>query len=285
MPDKSFHGETDVERSQRADGPRPDLVGCAGWSPISGALPFSEMQGSQLERYASVFHAVEINSSFYRPHRRTTYARWAASVPQHFRFSVKLPRAVSHALRLANADALMAQFEDEIGGLEDKLGCILVQLPPSLPLDLNVADIFFKKLRANQAYMIAFEARHASWFGPDASAMLNAHGITRVVADPPQGQCGPHVPTTPAMYIRLHGSPRMYYSSYSDDYLAHLADALSIHRREHTQDWTIFDNTASGAALANALAVLDMLKQRNGGEAECYARAPSPASPMAKWSQ
>lgn len=214
------------------------------------------MEGSQLERYATVFNAVEINSSFYRAHRQTTYSSWAASVPQAFRFSVKLLRTITHASRLTRIDALLAQFRAETAGLGDKLGCVLVQLPPSLTFDLDVADAFFAKARATFPCMLACEARHASWFASDATALLKAHGITRVMADPPKGQDGAHVPTTAASYQRLHGSPRMYYSSYSQDYLAQLAADLAAHAPQ-SPAWVIFDNTASGAALANALTVLE----------------------------
>ncbi len=231
-------------------------VGCAGWSHVSGVAPAQQLDGSQLERYGSVLPAVEINSSFYRAHRKTTYEQWAASVPHAFRFSVKLPRTITHALRLAHADALLAQFKDETAGLGDKLGCVLVQLPPSLQLDLALANSFFEKMRSSFECMLACEARHATWFGDEASTMLKAHAITRVIADPCRGQPGPHEPTTLAMYMRLHGSPRMYYSSYSDAYLAKVIHDLAARAQQREAAWVIFDNSASGAALANALAVL-----------------------------
>jgi uncharacterized protein YecE (DUF72 family) len=242
------------------------LIGCAGWGQVSGSAVFSAMEGSQLERYASVFPAVEINSSFYRAHRHSTYQRWAASVPQAFRFSVKLPRTITHALRLARADGLLAQFKDETDGLGQKLGCVLVQLPPSLQLDVVVAGVFFEKLRESFQCMLACEARHVSWFGADASALLKAHDVTRVLADPPKGQSGEHELTTRAVYIRLHGSPTVYYSSYPDAYLAQVAQDLSLHARQGDCAWLIFDNTASGAALSNALSVLDAVagRQRAG---------------------
>jgi len=215
------------------------------------------MEGSLLERYASVFGAVEINSSFYRAHRCATYERWAASVPDAFRFSVKLPRTMTHGLRLANPDAPLAQFGSEVRGLGDKLGCVLVQLPPSLGLDRAVADRFFAHLRREWGQcMLACEARHADWFSADASAMLKAHSITRVIADPPKGQSTAHEPTTPAIYTRLHGAPHVYYSSYSDADVARLASQLVLNARNDNPFWLIFDNTASGAALTNAMAVL-----------------------------
>jgi hypothetical protein len=88
--------------------------------------------GSQLERYARALNAVEINSSFYRPHQRKTYDRWAESTPEAFRFSVKMPRTITHNDRLANCDAMLDRLIAEVTGLGDKLGVLLVQLPPKL---------------------------------------------------------------------------------------------------------------------------------------------------------
>ena len=101
--------------------------------------------------------------------------------------------------------------------------------------------------------MIACEARHPSWFGDEATALLTANGITRVIADPAKGQPGPHVPTSADIYVRLHGSPRVYYSSYAPDYLAQLARDMAVHVAAGRTVWCIFDNTASGAATQNAL--------------------------------
>jgi len=223
-------------------------IGCAGWSIGRDVAPSFPGDGSHLERYARVLNAVEINSSFYKPHQASTYARWAASVPDNFRFAVKLPRSISHDQRLVEVEALLAAFAGQANTLGDKLGCILVQLPPSLKLDTVVADDFFTRLRQHFACALACEARHGSWFGDDATALLQAHGITRVIADPPAGAPGPFVPTTDMVYARLHGSPRMYYSSYADAYLDQVSAWIT-----GRDAWCIFDNTASGAALPNAL--------------------------------
>ena len=81
-------------------------VGCAGWSLPRVAWPEFPAAGTHLQRYAVHLNAVEINSSFYRPHQPATYARWAASVPESFRFSVKLPKTITHQQRLRDCDAL-----------------------------------------------------------------------------------------------------------------------------------------------------------------------------------
>ena len=226
-------------------------IGCAGWSIDRESAPRFPVGASHLERYAQVLNAVEINSSFYRPHQPATYQRWADSVADDFRFSVKLPRSITHDNRLAGVDELLARFADEAGALGDKLGCVLVQLPPSLTLERAVADAFFSALTRRFDCMIACEARHGSWFGEEATALMHSHEVTRVIADPPAREPGPYVPTSDRVYARLHGSPRMYYSSYDDAYLDSVAAWLT-----GKDAWCIFDNTASGAALPNALELL-----------------------------
>lgn len=226
-------------------------IGCASWSVDRASAAHFASAGSHLQRYARVMNAVEINSSFHRPHQAATYARWTADVPDDFRFSVKLPRSVTHDHRLKDVNELLARFAGEAGALGPKLGCVLVQLPPSLALDTAPADALFSRLALLFGCLVACEARHPSWFSAAGTALLQAHGAARVIADPPAGQPGPHVPTSAAVYARLHGSPRMYYSSYSDEYLDSVAAYLA-----DKDGWVIFDNTAGGAALPNALALM-----------------------------
>jgi uncharacterized protein YecE (DUF72 family) len=233
------------------------LVGCAGWTLPREAAASFPAEGSHLERYAARFHAVEINSSFHRPHQPKTYARWADSVPDGFRFSVKLPRTITHDARLNGVDELLRQFATEAGALGDKLGCVLVQLPPSLKFDEALATGFFALLKESFHCMLACEARHPTWFGEEATQLLVDAGITRVIADPAKGQPGEHVPTTADIYVRLHGSPRVYYSSYDTGYISHLAVDMAVHVAAGRNVWVIFDNTASGAAVPNAVDLVD----------------------------
>lgn len=235
-------------------------VGTAGWNvPRQHAAAFPD-QGSHLERYAAVFRAVEINSSFYRPHRPATYARWASMVPADFRFAVKLPKAITHENRLHNAAPILDRFLNEISALGEKLGPILIQLPPSLKFDGEPAAAFFGKLRDRTAALACCEPRHASWFSDEAEAMLVAHRVARVAADPAPvakaAQCG----GWPGLrYRRLHGSPRMYYSAYDAGVLAAVADDIAADAAAEIESWCIFDNTAAFAAAGDALAVQNRL--------------------------
>jgi uncharacterized protein YecE (DUF72 family) len=234
--------------------PSPIFIGCAGWNlPRASAAAFPSA-GSHLQRYAARFTCVEINSSFYRPHRPATYARWAASVPPAFRFAVKMPREITHERRLYDVAAPMSEFLAQVAGLGEKLGCLLVQLPPSQEFERPVAQKFFKSLREASGIPVACEPRHATWFTPSAKKLLARWSISRVAADPVLAP-GADQPDdwSPLAYYRLHGSPRTYYSAYSTDYLASLARRL---RQERRATWCIFDNTALGAATENGLELM-----------------------------
>lgn len=232
-------------------------IGTAGWALPSDVRDRFAGDGSQLERYARVFSCVEINSSFYRPHRLTTYARWAASVPDGFRFALKLPREITHRRRLVGVDEPLESFLDESAGLGAKRDVLLVQLPPSLAFEGSVAEAFFALLRSSYAGRIACEPRHASWFEPPADQMLRAHDAARVAADPPPVPAAAEPGGAATFtYRRLHGSPDVYWSSYDDAQITAIAAAL---RTATAPAWCIFDNTARGAATPNALATLAAL--------------------------
>lgn len=139
-------------------------------------------QGTHLERYAQVLHATEINSSFYRPHRPATYRKWAASVPEGFSFCVKLPRQISHEKRLRDCTQELERFLGEVSELGAGLGCLLLQLPPSLPYEHTLAEAFFAELRERYGGDLALEPRHASWL--EADAQLRHWRIARAAADP-----------------------------------------------------------------------------------------------------
>jgi uncharacterized protein YecE (DUF72 family) len=239
------------------------FVGCAGWSLRPQVAAEFGNGSSHLARYASRFNAVEINSSFYRPHRRGTYERWAATVPAGFRFSVKVPRQITHERRLVGVDEALDRFISEVSGLGDKLGMLLVQLPPSLLCDWRVACSFFRSIRGRVKVPIACEARHPSWFTSEIDKALADEEIIRVIADPPVAgdTQALRLVTT---YLRLHGSPRMYYSPYSLQQVEEFARRLSVLWEAGVTAWCIFDNTASGAAIENALQTSAILGARLG---------------------
>src|SRR5579864_9359718 len=207
------------------------FVGTAGWAlPRASADAFPD-SGTQLCRYARVFDAVEINSSFRRAHRKATYARWAASVPDSFRFSVKMPKSITHAGRLQHPGAALDTFLSEISELGDRLGCVLAQFPPSLPFVRNDALAFLGALRERYAGDVALEPRHPSWVDEDGVRLLESFQCARVAADPPRFPGGDKPGGWHGFqYWRLHGSRRPYYSSYPPETLAALALRLKAPR-------------------------------------------------------
>jgi uncharacterized protein YecE (DUF72 family) len=243
--------------------PSPLRIGTAGWSIPSRYAAELPPGGSHLERYARRFHAVEINSSFYRPHQRKTYQRWAQSVPPGFRFAVKLPKAMTHEAQLADCGTLLDGFAGEVTGLGGGLGVLLVQLPPKLAFDRPVAERFFDDLRQRLDVPVACEPRHASWFTSDIDAWLAERRIARVAADPaPVPGAGEPGGWNGLAYCRWHGAPRIYYSDYDESALAALAERLDAQRQHGIPTWCILDNTASGAALGNALALTQRAEAR-----------------------
>lgn len=238
-------------------------IGCAGWSLRREHSKWFGAEGTHLVRYATRFNCVEINSSFYRPHRASTYERWASVTPDDFRFSVKLPKEITHKKRLKECSDEVGRFATELGGLRHKLGVVLVQLRPSLIYDAKVAATFFGELTGLLASPIVVEPRHASWFADAATSMLVAGGVGRVVADPAiEHGDRPPVDGDGLAYFRWHGSPRMYYSSYDDAALASLEARVRTSAASHLEVWCVFDNTAEGAATENAVALQSRLGER-----------------------
>lgn len=232
-------------------------IGTAGWAIPRAVAERFPTDGSALQRYAARFTAAEINSTFYRSHRASTYARWVAATPPDFRFAVKLPRTITHEARLAHPTPLLAAFRAEATQLGDKLGPLLVQLPPSLSFDAAVADAFFGELRELWPTAVVCEPRHPSWFEDAADTLLSVFRIARVAADPPRHPRASRPGGWRSVsYWRLHGSPRMYYSSYDDALLCDLAADV---RHAGGETWCVFDNTTSGAATANALSLQAMI--------------------------
>ena len=241
------------------------LIGTAGWSlPLAEQGYFPEGE-THLHRYAQKFLVTEINSTFRRSHRASSYVRWQNSVPPEFRFSVKAPKGITHDRRLRKCKSLFKAFFMDVSGLGNKLGCLLVQLPPSLTFERPVVDEFFGMVRELTNLSVVCEPRNASWFSTEAEKLLQQREISRVAADPAiVPQAGEGGAWKGLLYYRLHGSPRPYYSAYSASYLAALSKRLR-HEAEKVPVWCIFDNTTLGAATSNARELGSLCAQKVRG--------------------
>ncbi len=242
-------------------------IGTAGWSLSSDTAASFPGEGTHLQRYARTLACVEIDSSFHRHHRVETYARWASSTPPDFRFAVKVPRAITHEARLRGARVPLRQFVDEANGLGTRLAVLLVQLPPSCAFEARPVRTFFDLLAGMCAAALVCEPRHASWFTPGADKLLAELRVARAAADPaslpaasrPGGWLGPAGDGAGAvLYHRWHGAPRMYWSRYECPWLHERAQELRRWPADADR-WCIFDNTAGGGAIPNALALQALL--------------------------
>ena len=238
------------------------FIGTAGWNLpriLAKAFPGD---GSHLQRYAQRLNCAEINSSFYRSHSRATYERWARAVPSKFRFAVKVPRAITHDARLRRTRVLLRQFLREIDGLGVHLGPLLLQLPPSFTFDARVTQRFFSLLRDLYRGSVVLEPRHVSWSNTSADRLLERNAISRIAADPALNAqfSRPGGALDTVQYYRLHGSPRMYWSNYS---LVHLRELAISMKGQTAAVYVIFDNTAAGRAIPNALQMQALLARNS----------------------
>lgn len=226
------------------------IIATAGWAiPKTVSARFAQA-GSGLARYAAVFAGVEINSTFHHRHRRSTFARWAASVPASFRFSIKMPKEITHTRAMTDIAEPFAIFLDDISPLGEKRGPLLCQLPPSLKFDADGMETAFRTLRDADRGSIVIEVRHKSWATNEAITLLRKYGIDRVLADPAPVWSAEDF-AEPPRYLRLHGGPRIYYSKYGTEEISAFLRLLV------PESWCVFDNTASGAAAENALTMLE----------------------------
>jgi uncharacterized protein YecE (DUF72 family) len=145
---------------------------------------------------------------------------------------------------------------------------LLVQLPPSFVFDALVVAAFLDAVRMAYEGTIVCEPRHATWFAPPASALLEHYAVSQVAADPPPVPEARNPAGSPRVaYFRLHGSPRAYWSRYDDNFLTVLAATIA-RMSSAEQVWCVFDNTASGAAIENACELRERITIETSGDAE-----------------
>jgi uncharacterized protein YecE (DUF72 family) len=234
-------------------------IGTAGWGVPSAVAPHFPSDGTHLERYAARMNCAEVNSSFYRPHQRKTWEKWALATPAEFRFAVKAPKAITHDARLESCGPALHEFFGQVAGLGSKLGPILFQLPPSYVFDEREVCAFLQTLREMHGGAVAFEPRNATWFSLEVDEILRKFAVSRVAADPAKGSALASKPAgeSSSRYFRLHGSPRIYWSDYDQPQIESLAEQIhsdaSIDSDTPRESWVIFDNTAAGKALKNAI--------------------------------
>lgn len=192
------------------------LTGCSGWSYKSWVGPFYP-KGTKakdfLRLYSTVFDAVEIDSTFYSIPESSVVSNWYSSTGDHFTFTAKLPKTITHERKLINSGTQLSFFLESIGKLKEKLGCILVQMPHSFKYDHGFQNLgkFVKELPGDAKF--AFEFRDPSWFTDDVYSLLSDAGMTLAWSDTPFA-VSPDCITSKTGYLRLVGDRKIEESDF-----------------------------------------------------------------------
>ena len=208
-----------------------------------------------LEFYAKHFRSVELNASFYRLPKPQTFENWRKRTPDNFLWSVKASRYITHIKRIKDVTEPLERFFSSVELLKEKLGPILFQLPPNLTFDETILHHFCQKLKANHLY--ALEVRHPSWaHEKKAIDMLKDNNIALCISDTAGRYPYIEEDTATFIYIRLHGSKKLYSSDYSEEELQTYAGKI----RDWSKDtYLYFDNDYSGYAIKNAKRMKEVL--------------------------
>jgi len=239
------------------------LIGTSGYNYGHWRGPFypEELPARQwLSYYARTFPTVELNVTFYRLPRRSTFAGWYEQTPPDFTFAIKGSRLITHLKRLADVEEDTRRFFAHAGELKEKLGAVLWQFPPSFRLDLSRLESFCTVLESVAgATRHAFEFRHQSWFTPELYEFLRQRNLALCVADAPRWPSCEEV-TADFVYVRFHGSHRLYSSCYSTEELRTWVEKITRWRAGGRDVFAYFNNDAQGFALQNARDLTDLLR-------------------------
>ncbi|MDB5011523.1 MAG: hypothetical protein JWQ06_2312 [Mucilaginibacter sp.] len=235
------------------------FIGCSGfhykhWKSVF--YPEGLPQKKWFEFYCQHFNTLELNVTFYRFPQLSFLQTWYQKSPESFRFSVKAPRAITHYKKFNDVTDLISSFYETINeGLQQKLGPVLFQMPPSFRYDEQRLERMINNL--DTSFNNVLEFRHVSWWREDVYKILADHHIAF---------CGMSHPTlpddiiqnTPVIYYRFHGVPDLYRSPYSTEFLQTVVNTLTIDENVK-QGWFYFNNDIEATAIANAKEMIGMV--------------------------
>jgi uncharacterized protein YecE (DUF72 family) len=231
-------------------------IGTSGWSykHWSGIFYPKEIKPDKyLEYYITRFDCVELNSSFYNLPRETTVTGWMNRTPETFRFCPKLSRFITHQMQLVNIELALRKFFDVFEGMKNRLGPVLIQLPPGLSYEKSLICNFLSLLKEHyNQYRFAVEVRNKSWTNDSFFGLLSQYGISFVIAD--SGNRYPYFEavTTDFVYLRFHGREQLYASVYSENDLKSYAEKITVWLNEGKEVWVFFNNDYYCYAVKNA---------------------------------
>jgi uncharacterized protein YecE (DUF72 family) len=234
------------------------LVGTSGWQYRSwrgGFYPTGLPQRLWLEQYAETFRTVEVNNAFYRLPERSTFEQWRTRTPEGFCVAVKMSRYLTHIKRLRDPEEPVARFQDRATARGDKLGPVLLQLPPSLPADTGALEAVLA--RFPDRVRVAVEPRHASWWSDEVRDALHRHNAALCWADRLGRPVTPLWRTADFGYLRMHegrATPRPRYGRRAlVSWLDRIREAFG-----GAPVYVYFNNDPGGAAVVDALTLREL---------------------------
>jgi len=236
-------------------------IGTSGWSYnhwVDVLYPPELPSARRLACYAEVFDTVELNASFYRWPKDSTFLTWRDQLPAGFAMSVKAHRGLTHYRRLASPEPWIERFERCWKLLGDRHGVLLVQLHPEQQRDDERLDSFLRSVPPS--IRVAVELRHPTWNDPAVYALLESRRAAYVVMSGAGLPCIPQA-TTDLVYVRMHGPDpdALYAGSYPEQDLRWWADRVAEWDSDGRNVWMYFNNDLGGHAVRNALALRGLL--------------------------
>jgi len=232
-------------------------IGTSGWTYSHWKGPFYPSdcpKNRWLEYYSRHFDTVELNATFYRQPKPITFTNWKKRTPDLFLWSVKASRYITHVKRLKDAGDSLERFYESALLLGSKLGPILIQLPPGLKYDQDLVEEFMAGLNPSLRHVM--EVRNASWMNDTFFQQLESHGVAFCISDTAGRYPYKETVTADFVYVRLHGSRKLYASEYTEEELAGWAEKIG---RFKADVFLYFDNDFKGYAVANARRLKQML--------------------------
>lgn len=229
-------------------------IGTSGWSydHWQGILyPNPTPVGKRLDYYVQKFQTVELNSSFYRWPRQSTFANWEQRLPDGFRLTVKAPRGLTHAKKLYAPEVWMERIKACWHELKEKRAILLVQLAPQQTCDYDRLAYFLDQVP--HWMRVSVEFRHPSWNNEAIFTLLEQHRVAYCIMSGANLPCILRV-TAPFVYVRLHGpdTQHLYGGSYSDDDLHWWANRIREWAAMDKDVFVYFNNDGGGHAVRNA---------------------------------
>ncbi len=229
-------------------------IGTSGWNYdhwYNVFYPNDLAKKRRLEYYTTIFDSVEVNATFYRAFKQSTFKKWYDETPEDFTWSVKAVRYITHTKRLKEVHESLDMFFESLHPLAEKTGPILFQLPPSLQFNKNMVEEFLKQLPSS--YRCVIEGRNETWTTSESHELLKKYNVAWCISDTAGKYPFLESITSDFTYLRLHGSKKLYKSCYTNDEIRHWAEKI----REWDKDtYVYFDNDAKGYAPLNAISLM-----------------------------